>query len=241
MDFERDFESGQFGSKYGNMHYKHHKGIGAKVLFLHGFAGSVKSWSRLVQYLDNELDVYLLDLLGHGDSDAPDADYSFGMHYESVQQFIDNVVGDEFYVFGHSYGGWIAARCAMDMKVLGLVLEDSAGLREFMEERFAANPNYREELVGKAVQINPRKNVLEAMVNADNHDDYLTREGLAGIDARTLIIWGGNDATVKLAYSRIFKESIHGSNLVVLESERHTPHYSNPQAVAKLLEGFIVK
>ena len=110
-----------------------------------------------------------------------------------------------------------------------------------MEERFAANPNYREELVGRAVQINPRKNVLEAMVNADNRDEYLTREGLAGIEARTLIIWGGNDTTVKLAYSRIFKESIHGSNLVVLESERHTPHYSNPQAVAKLLEGFIVK
>ena len=223
------------------MHYKHHKGIGAKVLFLHGFAGSTKSWARLVHYLDAELDVYLLDLLGHGDSDAPDANYSFSMHYESVQQFIDSVVGDRFYVFGHSYGGWIAARCAMDMNVLGLVLEDSAGLREFMEERFAANPNYREELVGKAVQINPRKNVLEAMVNADNREEYLTREGLMGIEARTLIIWGGNDTTVKLAYSRMFKDSIRTSNLVVLESERHTPHYSNPEAVAKLLEGFIVK
>ncbi len=241
VDFERDFESSRFESRHGSMHYKHHRGIGAKVLFLHGFAGSTRSWSRLMQHLDAELDIYILDLLGHGESDAPDLDYSFKMHYESVGQFIDSIVGDKFYVFGHSYGGWIAARCAMDMSVLGLVLEDSAGLKEFMEDRFAANPNYREELVGKAVQINPRKNVLESMVNADNHDEYLTREGLAEIDARTLIIWGGKDTTVKPIYSRVFKDAIHESNLVVLESEKHTPHYSNPEAVARLLEGFIVK
>lgn len=241
VDIEKDFESGYFASKYGKMHYKHHKGSGARILFLHGFAGSVKSWSRLMQHIDGDLDIYLLDLLGHGDSEVPEADYSFSMHYDSVLQFVDGNIDGEFYAFGHSYGGWIAARCAMDRNILGLILEDSAGLREFMEDRYMANPNYREELVSKAVQINPRKDVLEAMVNADNKDEYLTRENLAEIKARTLIIWGGKDVTVKPMYSKIFKDCIQGSNLVVLESEKHTPHYSNPEAVARLLDGFILK
>jgi pimeloyl-ACP methyl ester carboxylesterase len=239
MDLERDFEYRHFDSKYGKLHYALHRGTGPTIIFLHGFAGSIKSWTRLVRYLPQEFNMYLVDLLGHGESEAPDVDYSLSMHYETVIGLIESENLKKYYVFGHSYGGWIAAHCAMEESLRGIILEDSAGLTEFMEDRRAENPNYKEDMVRGALRINPREAVLRKMIDADNKDDYLTPDNLDTIESRTLIIWGGNDTTIKVGYSRIFNRAIHGSRLVVLESEKHTPHYSNPEAVSRLLIDFV--
>ena len=191
MDLKKDFEYRYFDSKYGKLHYAHHVGTGPAIIFLHGFAGSMKSWTRLVQYLPQEFNMYLIDLLGHGESEAPDVDYTLSMHYETVVGLIESEGLKKYYVFGHSYGGWIAAQCAMEENLQGIILEDSAGLREFMEDRRAANPDYGEDMVRKALQINPHEAVLRKMVDADNEDFYLTPDNLAEIESRTLIIWGG--------------------------------------------------
>ncbi len=240
MDLVNDFETEYFDSKYGRLHYVHHKGNGPTIIFVHGFAGSIRSWTRLMKCVPENLDIYLLDLLGHGESEAPDAEYSFGMHYETVVGFVAGLGLKDYYMFGHSYGGWIAARYAMEETLAGIILEDAAGLKEFAEERYARNPDYREDMIRKAAQINPHETVLRRMLEADNEDFYLTPSGLARIDSRTLIIWGGNDTTVDIKYSRIFRKAIPNSRLVVLEPERHTPHYSNPEAVSKLLMDFVM-
>ena len=236
---------GSLSSKYfetslGRLHYlEHAPGGGPAILFIHGFAGSVKSWTRLVRLMPEGFGIYLLDLLGHGNSDAPDADYSFKMHYDSVREFIEGIGLSRYYVFGHSYGGWIAAYHAMEARIEGLVLEDSAGLEEFMEERAMQNPHYREEMVDRALQINPRKNVLSRMINADNGDYFLTPAGLGEIESRTLVIWGEMDTTVNPKYSGVFARSIPKARLEVVPGARHTPHYTDPKAVAELLLGFM--
>ena len=239
MDLDKDFESLYFNSKYGKAHYARHKGSGPTIIFIHGFAGSIKSWTRLMQHLPQEFNIYLIDLLGHGESETPDVDYSLDMHYEVVLGLAESEGLKNYYVFGHSYGGWIAARWAIDETLCGIILEDAAGLKEFAEDRYAENPNFEEEMVQRAVQLNPREMVLRRMLEADNDDAYLTPSNLGRIESRTLIIWGGNDTTVKLEYSRVFNRAIPGSRLVVLESEKHTPHYSNPEAVAELLIDFV--
>ncbi|MHB1830359.1 MAG: alpha/beta fold hydrolase [Candidatus Micrarchaeaceae archaeon] len=239
MDIKTDFEDRHFDSKYGKLHYVHHEGSGPAVVFLHGFAGSLKSWTRLMQHLPHDLDVYAVDLLGHGDSDAPDADYSLKMHYETIRGLIEEQGLANPYLFGHSYGGWVAAHYALEEKIGGLILEDSAGLEEFAYERHARDPNYREEMVKKALSINPREDVLKKMMYADNTDVFLTPSALGSIEARTMIIWGGDDSTVDVKYAKVFSKSIIGSRLIVLEGEKHTPHYTNPEAVAKALIDFL--
>ena len=239
MDLEKDFENRYFDSKYGKLHYVHHSTSGPTIVFLHGFAGSIKSWTRLMGCLPADFNIYLVDLLGHGGSDAPDLDYSLNMHYETIISLIESENLKDYYVFGHSYGGWVAARCAIEDRPFGIILEDAAGLKEFAQERHAENPNYREEMVKRAVQINPNETVLRKMLSADNEDAYLTPSNLGRINAKTLIIWGRNDTTVRLEYSRVFNRSIRKSKLVVLELDKHTPHYSNPEAVSKLLVDFI--
>lgn len=239
MDIENDFEDSYFSTKYGNMHYKHHKGSAQTIIFLHGFAASVKSWTRLVNYLPSSLDIYLIDLLGHGQSDAPDIDYTLHMHYEALLKFIRNNIDAAPFLFGHSYGGWLAAYYSSINTVKGLILEDSAGLREFIDERHQSNPEYREAMIKDALALNPREHVLRSMLHADNSKTQLDSKALAKIDCKCLIIWGSEDATVGLKYSDQFNKEIKGSSLQIIVGAKHTPHYSRPEEVARILINFI--
>ncbi len=239
MDFQHDLEDGYFATKYGKMHYKHHQGKGTPIVFLHGFSASIKSWTRLVHFLPGTMDIYLLDLMGHGESEAPEMDYSLRMHYESVFEFARSNIDSEPILFGHSYGGWIAAYYAAHEKVGGLVLEDSAGLRSFAEERHRNNPGYRELMIKDALALNPREHVLRSMLYSDNEASLLDKELLGHIKCRCLVIWGSNDRIALANYAGQFHDMIKGSTLKMVEDARHTPHYSHPEVVAGMLLKFL--
>ncbi len=239
MDFQKDFDDEYFITKYGKIHYKHHKGSGGSIIFLHGLAASVKSWTKLVEYLPDGLDVYLIDLLGHGDSDDPDLDYSLQMHYETLVEFIRNNVDSEPILFGHSYGGWLCAYYASRNNAQGIVLEDCAGLDDFVEDRHQKNPEYREIMIKDALKLNPREHVLRSMLYSNNSKTELDDDTLAKIKCKCMIIWGSEDRTVDPKYSSRFNSGIKGSELVIIKGARHTPHYTNAQEVARILLDFI--
>ena len=238
MDFENDFEDSYFVTKYGKMHYKHHKGNDKPIIFLHGFAASVKSWTRLVAYLPVSLDIYLIDLLGHGTSEAPEIDYSLLMHYGTIVDFIKKNIDMEPFLFGHSYGGWIASYYAINRKIPGLMLEDSAGMEEFVEERHRINPSYRETMLKDALQLNPSEHVLRSMLHSDNSKQQLDSNTLSKVDCRCLIVWGKGDKIIDVKYSKMFNDRIRGSTLRVIDDAKHTPHYSNPELIANLVNDF---
>ncbi len=240
MDMNSDFAVRDFKSRHGTLHYLHHGGQGPTIIFIHGFAGSTKTWTRLMQHTKPDFDVYLVDLLGHGESEAPDIDYTVKVQYEALSDLIDSVVSGRYSLFGHSYGGWIAAYYAAEKGgVAGLILEDSSGLKEFHEERVQSNPEAVEKLIRNALEINPREGVLRSIIKSEGlGDPYLNRSRLEMIDAKTMILWGSEDVTVNVKYAKQFNDWIKGSRLEILDGERHTPHYTNPETVARLLDGF---
>ena len=239
MDIEKDFEEGCFVSRYGKMHYKRHAGSGPAVVFIHGLAGSVHTWTRLMRHMKEDMDVCLIDLLGHGDSEVPDIDYTLRTHYETVNGLIENLNLGGYSVFGHSYGGWLAAYIAIQNRIDGMILEDASGLKDFYKERFGLNPDYKEEIIRKARKLNPHEKVLRSMFDADNSEEFLTSTNLETIDSKALIIWGENDATIDQRYAYDFKRYIKNSRLEIIKGERHTPHYTNPEAVARLILKFL--
>jgi 2-succinyl-6-hydroxy-2,4-cyclohexadiene-1-carboxylate synthase len=46
-------------------------GSGPPVVALHGFAGSMSTWSEFAREAQNDYTIITIDLLGHGDSDSP--------------------------------------------------------------------------------------------------------------------------------------------------------------------------
>ena len=125
MDYDKDFEDGFEYTSMGALHFMHHPGTKEKIIFLHGMGANTKVWSKLVQFLPDGLDVFLIDLLGHGKSDAPEMDYTVSNQFQALREFIAAQNNGNSFIFGHSYGGWIAAYYASQPYTCkGIILED---------------------------------------------------------------------------------------------------------------------
>lgn len=101
------------------------------LVLLHGFTGSARNWESL--YADHALSswrVVALDMLGHGESSAPDDPERYGM--EHCQDDILAVLRElgvqagEAVLLGYSMGGRIALYIAFSLFFRALILESAS-------------------------------------------------------------------------------------------------------------------
>jgi 2-succinyl-6-hydroxy-2,4-cyclohexadiene-1-carboxylate synthase len=82
-------------------------GAGPRVLLVHGFTQTVRSWATVAEDLAADHEVVRVDAPGHGGSDAIRADLSRGA------ELLGDAGGRATYV-GYSMGGRLALRLALD-------------------------------------------------------------------------------------------------------------------------------
>lgn len=79
------------------------------VMLVHGWTCHKRVWRRSIPLLARDHFVVAMDLLGHGESDAPsDGDYSIAAHGKRVLALADHLKLDRFKLMGHSMGGQIS-------------------------------------------------------------------------------------------------------------------------------------
>ena len=240
MDFEKDFSARMLKTAWGDVNYLANDGGGIPVIFIHGLGASSKTWKRFVKYLPDSMDVYLIDLLGHGRSAAPTTDYTIALQASVVEQLVLAENLRNYYLFGHSYGGWIAAYYAeRHPEMAGLVLEDAAGMKDFAEHRIAQNPKYLEELHRNALALNPRPHVVGSIVDSYGASEELTAEDLGSIEPRTLVMWGGVDSVIDIKCGEMFHKQIGNSEFQVIADTGHTPHYEKPEVASRIFLDFV--
>ena len=88
------------------------KGEGPALLLLHGLACDHTTWAPVIDELAERYTVIAPDLLGHGLSDKPRADYSLGGYANAMRDLITVLGIDKVTVVGHSFGGAIGSRQA---------------------------------------------------------------------------------------------------------------------------------
>jgi pimeloyl-ACP methyl ester carboxylesterase len=105
-------------------------GSGPVVILLHGITSSSATWERVIGRLAERFTVIAPDLVGHGQSDKPRADYSLGAHASNVRDLLVALGHEHASVVGHSLGGGIAMQFAYQFpeRCERLVLVDSGGL-----------------------------------------------------------------------------------------------------------------
>ena len=236
-----DLEDRYANTSLGRLHYKWRKGR-KTVVFLHGIGGSALTWKRLVEELPEDLGLCLVDLLGHGDSEAPEIKYKVSIQAEAVIDLMGSAGVRDACLFGHSYGGWIAAKIAQEAYgAEGLILEDAAGLKEYFDDILKAGDAERlkEELIKGSLLTNHREHVIKSTVESETPDEYLTKESLAKIAIPTLIIWGADDLTLDAKYAKIFSRYIRNSTVAEINGAGHIPHYTAANEVAGLLVKFV--
>ncbi|HEV2425991.1 MAG TPA: alpha/beta hydrolase [Terriglobia bacterium] len=106
-------------------------GEGRPLVLVHGLGGRAQDWALLMPSLLNHgYRIYALDLLGFGQSQRPDVDYSIALQADVLNRFVDSQRLARFDLAGWSMGGWVALKFTLEHPehVQRLVLFDSAGM-----------------------------------------------------------------------------------------------------------------
>jgi pimeloyl-ACP methyl ester carboxylesterase len=82
------------------------------IVCLHGFLGDGQAWLPVMTYMPDTRCI-ALDLLGFGSSSKPALRYTIWHQVEFLHQFVTTLGLSQFWLMGHSYGGWTAAAYAI--------------------------------------------------------------------------------------------------------------------------------
>ncbi len=105
-------------------------GSGPALLLVHGIGDDSSTWQDVIPHLAEKYTVIAPDLLGHGRSDKPRADYSVAAYANGMRDLLSVLGIESVTVIGHSLGGGVAMQFAYQFPhmVERLVLVASGGV-----------------------------------------------------------------------------------------------------------------
>ena len=205
--------------------------------FLHGLGGTGNTWLRLSRLLRNDLELYFIDLLGHGRSDKMLEHLTIDDQCEAVQSFVELGKKRGFSLVGNSYGGLVALQYALtrEPKPDYLVLIDSAdiqmvdhsgsyvGSEEYVREAIAMS-DFNDERAIRYIANEFRK---RPMTSPLRHHKKIKIE--------TMIIRGENDALLPAVIGSKLKSRIPNSSFHVIRGAGHVPQSTHAAELASLM------
>ena len=121
-----------------------------------------------------------------------------------------------------------------------LALASDKLVREGLEKSFFDDGKVTDERVAYYYRpLRTRGGQLAALRVSTQWDQFPVEPDLGKINARTLIIWGAEDALIPLAAGRTMNSLIKDSKLVILENCGHVPQEEMPERVLNEVTAFI--
>src|SRR6476660_9799784 len=87
-------------------------GSGPAILLIHGIGDNSTTWDVIHAKLAQRFTVIAPDLLGHGKSDKPRADYSVAAYANGMRDLLSVLDIERVTIIGHSLGGGVAMQFA---------------------------------------------------------------------------------------------------------------------------------
>jgi len=105
-------------------------GSGPVILLIHGIGDNSTTWETVQAKLAQRFTVIAVDLLGHGQSDKPRADYSVAAYANGMRDLLSVLDIERATVVGHSLGGGVAMQFAYQFPQLveRLILVGTGGV-----------------------------------------------------------------------------------------------------------------
>lgn len=222
-----------------NIYYEVY-GKGKPLLLLHGFTLSTKSWVPYVADFEEEYEVYLIDLTGHGKSEAFKEDLSIKSVAEDLNSLVQYLKLDKIQAIGFSFGGDVLYQLALlnpplieSMITIGAVgswtIDDFPEYQKIFTFENRANFPWLLEAHGTDEKI---KALMEQF---KNYKIKVSNEELQTIKPEVLIMVGDDDEGMDLEEVVRVKKNLPTSDLWVLPNVTHGAHEGETK------EEFIVK
>lgn len=228
------------------------------LVFVHGSGDSAQVWAPLIRLLP-EYQCVALDLPGHGAlTDMPgEATMSVGDYAAFVQEELSRRGITQPTLVGHSLGGAIALRLALDMpSAVGRVALVGSGARlrvapAFLQEaseagsqgvatitRMSFAENHTEQADAYQAQRAPTApGVLYRDLAACDRFDVMAE--VERIAQPMLLVVGADDRMTPPKYAEFLHARLPNSTLVVIPDAGHYAQIEQPQAVADALRAWL--
>lgn len=239
-------------------------GRGRPVLFLHGWLGSWRYWYPTVEVMAEQFRTYSFDFWGFGDSRRTNVSESIQNYSSQVVNFLDALGIDRILLVGHSMGGMVALKTAIDypqriqrVVTVGAPFQGTSlsWLLKLTDISFFANvfarwPWLRGNLfrffLGEARDpavheiisdsLKSSASTLRLAVSSMMRTDL--RPELPMLQVPGLIIHGGRDDIVNPNQADLFDDTPK-AEVVLMPRSRHFPFLDEPELFNRLLLQFL--
>jgi pimeloyl-ACP methyl ester carboxylesterase len=239
-------------------------GHGRPVVFLHGWLGSWRYWFPTMERVAENFRTYSFDFWGFGESRRKSTYESIQNYSDQVIRFLDELGIDRCLLVGHSMGGMVAVKTAINhpkrisrVAAVGApIVGDSLSWllklidRPIMADAFARVPWFRRymfhrflgETTDPAVEeilddsVKSSSTTLRNAVGSMWRTDL--RPELSRLSVPTLIVHGGRDEIVQPNQADLF-DDIPVAEVVVMPESRHFPFLDEPDVFNDILIRFL--
>ncbi len=241
------------------------EGEGTPVVFLHGFGGDLSSWSLNQEALADGRRTIALDLPGHGGSDKRVASGDPAELAAAVADLLDALDVPRAHLVGHSLGGAVALRFALDRpeRVAGLTLLAPAGFGEeienaylegFLREKRAKKlrpvlemlvhdpATISREMVEEVLRYKRLDGVIEALAEIrescfpGGRQRIELRSRLGDLTMPVQVVWGREDRILPARHAEGLPA---GVTVTLFEECGHLPHMEKAAACNALIRNLL--
>ena len=226
-------------------------GTGSPLVLVHGFGVSGHVWQRILPYLAQHYQVFVVDLPGYGRST-----YDRGTHTSwrlremapLLAAWLRHLRLSSVHLMGHSMGGTIAIHLAAHAPELvkSLTLIDAAGMpfrstfpalaarsaRSFVQ---LGNGRYPLALIRDVLRPRLRTFWQSAAQIADC--DF--RDEIATLTLPILIVWGERDVLVPISLGYELHDALPHAVFISLPTSGHRPMLAQPALVSGVVLEFL--
>jgi len=260
----RGYTSRVIPTSMGRMHVLEGQGRGHRppLVMLHGLSSAGVHFLPMLGPLQRAFArIILLDLPGHGFSDAPRLREAPGFH-DATLEALDRVVGEPALVFGNSLGGYAAIRYALERpyRVAGLFLASPAGaamtdedLEEFRPlfrlrdhrdalafvDKLLAKPTLVRHALAWGIRRQFRRPEVNDVLRIAATEHLLTPDDLSRLEVPTVLFWGRAERILPQRSLDFFRAHLpRHARVEEPEGFGHSPFLDDPRALADRLVRF---
>jgi pimeloyl-ACP methyl ester carboxylesterase len=239
-------------------------GHGRPVVFLHGWLGSWRYWFPTMERVAENFRTYSFDFWGFGESRRKSTYESIQNYSDQVIRFLDELGIDRCLLVGHSMGGMVALKTAINhpkrisrVAAVGApIVGDSLSWllkltdRPLFADAFARVPAFRRFMfrwfLGEADDqhvheilddsVKSSSTTLRNAVGSMWRTDL--RPELSRLSVPSLIVHGGRDEIVQPNQADLF-DQVPSAEVVVMPESRHFPFLDEAELFNELLLRFL--